>query len=298
MNSFAKFGLGTVQFGLDYGISNAVGRPSLEEVSKILALANQAGFGTLDTAPTYGDSEHRIGACEVSKFKFNIVTKTPVFGGEALTKADGEAVYESLKTSLSLMGVSKVHGLLVHHANTFFLSGVEYLTDAFARLKDEGLISKVGVSVYDGVELDRVLDVFEPEIVQAPLNLIDQRLLSSGHLASLKKQGAEIHVRSLYLQGLLLMEPNTLPAFFDPLRENLIRFRRDIEASGLSPLEACLLFANQLDAVDSLLLGVNGVDQLQDIIQAVRNIEDKSFDFSVYAENDSLFLNPANWPQP
>lgn len=290
-----KFGLGTVQFGLDYGISNKAGRPPLEDVRTILKLADEAGFGILDTAPSYGDSEERLGACEVSKFKLKVVTKTPVFTDNALTKSDGDLVYRGVETSLARMKVPTIHGVLIHHADTLFKPGAEHVVDALLRLKADGLIHKMGVSVYDSTELDRVLNVFDPEIVQLPLNVLDQRMLASGDVANLNKHNVEIHVRSLYLQGLLLMDTDTLPDRFAPLKATLQRFHRDIASVGLSPLEGCLLFGQQIEAVDCLLLGVATPDQLHQIIEAGHNIEGKTFDFSPYAEQSPMLLNPANW---
>jgi len=290
-----KFGLGTVQFGLDYGISNIAGRPPLEDVRTIIKLADEAGFKILDTAPSYGDSEERLGACEVSKFNLKIVTKTPVFADKELTKSDGDHVYQSVQTSLARMKIPTVHGVLVHHADTLFKRGKEHVVDALLRLKADGLITKMGVSVYDSADLDRVLNVFEPEIVQLPLNVLDQRMLASGDIANLKKRNVEIHVRSLYLQGLLLMDINSLPKRFTPLKATLQRFHQEIASTGLSPLEGCLLFGQQIEEVDSLLLGIATPDQLRQIIESGQNIEGKTFDFNSYAEQSPTLLNPANW---
>lgn len=290
-----KFGLGTVQFGLDYGISNTAGSPPLEDVRTILKLADEAGFGILDTAPSYGDSEKRLGACGVSQFKLQIVTKTPVFTDNVLTKNDGDLVYRGVETSLARMKVPTLHGVLIHHADTLFKRGSEHVVDALLRLKADGLIHKMGVSVYDSAELDRVLNVFAPEIVQLPLNVLDQRMLASGDIAHLKKRNVEIHVRSLYLQGLLLMDINTLPDRFTPLKATLQRFHRDIASAGLSPLEGCLLFGQQIEEVDCLLLGVATSDQLRQIIDSGYNIKGKTFNFSPYAEQSPMLLNPANW---
>lgn len=289
-----KIGLGTVQFGVDYGISNIGGKTEAEEVSRILRYASEQGVQFLDTAATYGQSEIVLGKAMPSSTSFSVVTKAPPVWGDVVSNEDPILLDEAFQSSLEKLGELSLYGLLVHHAGNLLLDGGEHLFAKMQELKGRGLVKKIGVSVYDRETLERVCEQFPIDLIQVPLNVFDQRLLADNYLAGLKKSGVEIHARSAFLQGLLLMETDTLPAYFSPIRELFCAYRAHVDSLGVSPLEAALGFVNSLDEVDVVLCGVNNLQQLKEIIAAAK-VEINRDEFSRFAVNDEAMINPVNW---
>jgi aryl-alcohol dehydrogenase-like predicted oxidoreductase len=287
-----KLGLGTVQFGLDYGISNAGGKTAPDEVRRILAAAAGDGLRVLDTASLYGESEEVLGGCWPARHDFRVVTKTP-----RLTGPDAPELLErTLARSLKRLGLDAVYGLLVHHADDLLSPRGAPLVRRLETVRDRGLAQRIGFSCYSAAEIDAVLQLFTPDLVQLPLNVFDQRLLASGHMEKLKERGVEIHARSVFLQGLLLMAPEVLPPYFEPLKQHLAGYRRALAEASLTPLEAALGFATGLDQVDAVLVGVNNLSQLQEISGNACCIESSFFaDFSIA---DAEILTPSNWRFP
>lgn len=291
MNRLPKMGLGSVQWGLAYGIANRQGITSRHTVKEILAEAQAKGITVLDTAALYGDSESVLGANSLNTFR--IVTKTPRFGTDSISASQAVHLTNTFHQSLSHLSCPRVYGLLVHHADDLFVPGGEKLIAAMEELKERGLVERIGVSVYDGVQIDALLKRFNPDIVQLPINVIDQRLLVGGQLERLKAGGTEIHARSVFLQGLLLMALGEIPVYFDPIRPLLTRWHSAAEAQGMSLAQAALSFVRDISYVDTVLVGVENLDQFRsccaDFAVAAK------FDASGLACHDPLFVNPALW---
>lgn len=294
MTALLRLGLGTVQFGLEYGVSNRKGRPGTIEVSKILARAMEAGFGYIDTAPAYGDAEILVGRFLPVGHGMPIVTKTPAMSGSTIEARHGQLVLDSLAISLDRLKVDAVQGLLVHQSDDLAKPGWQHLVDAMAEAQARGWTSRIGVSVYNSDQLALVERRFRPQLIQLPLNVFDRRPIVSRILADLKAAGVEIHARSVFLQGLLLMEPSQLPEFFLPLREKIAAMHRRWAEGGLSPLAGCLAFVLQQPEIDAAIVGVNTVSELDEIIAAVRGTG--PVDFEQTAPVESIFLDPSRWP--
>jgi len=292
-----RIGLGTVQFGADYGISNTLGKVSGQQVSAILQEASLAGISVLDTASLYGDSETVLGDYIPFHSDFKIVSKTLVCKLSSVDDSYIAAVETTVHSSLQNLRIDKIYGLLIHHARDVFKPGGEKIVALLKKLKSQGLVQKIGVSIYDGDELDRVLEEFTPDLVQLPVNLLDQRLLASGHIAKLKALGVEIHTRSLFLQGALLIESTDLPAYFEPVRHKFEAVSKFSEMHNLCPMTTCILFGLLQRDIDVLLIGVTSVDELMQIIEAVKTIDSQARpDFRDLALNEPQYVNPANWP--
>lgn len=288
-----KIALGTVQFGVNYGISNKAGKTSQAEVGAILAAARSNGVSVIDTASLYGDSEAVLGQSLPAGSGFRIVTKTPQFSGQTLDGADAQQLEDTLRSSLAKLGAASVYGLLIHRADDL-LPGGDLLVERLLRLKQAGLVSKVGVSVYSGRQIDLVLERFPMDLIQLPINVLDQRLLQSGHLQKLKNAGVEIHARSAFLQGLLLMELQEIPGYFDSVRGRLESYHRYIKEHGLTPLQAALGFVSGIPEIDQVVCGVNDARQLREICEAAQAKVDFR-EFADFATSDEAIVNPALW---
>ncbi len=291
MTGFAKLGLGTVQWGLPYGITNPNGVASVETVTGLLDAARSVGIQVLDTASLYGKAEAVLGENSLDGFK--VVTKTPSFAGERIKDADVDVLNATFHRSLAHLKVTNVHGLLIHHADNLLLPGGEKLISAMVKLKEDGLVKKIGVSVYDSKQVDSVLKLFTPDLVQLPLNVFDQRMLESGHLELLKHRGVEIHVRSVFLQGLLVMSMCDIPEYFQPIQPLLTRWRDAAREQGLTAHQAAITFVKNIPYVDTVLVGLNSVDQFHSCIDSFSI--DKQFDASGLACNVPAFVNPSFW---
>lgn len=289
-----KVALGTVQFGVNYGISNKAGKTSLAKVGAILAAAKSYGVSVIDTASLYGDSEAVLGQSLPPASGFKIVTKTPQFAKQTLDGSDAQHLEDTLRSSLAKLGTASVYGLLIHRADDLLLPGGDLLVERLLRLKQTGLVSKVGVSVYSGRQIDQMLERFPMDLIQLPINVLDQRLLQSGHLKKLKNAGVEIHARSAFLQGLLLMELQEIPGYFDSVRGRLESYQRFIKDHGLTPLQAAMGFVSGIPEIDQVVCGVNDARQLREICEAAQ----AKVDFRAFADfaiTDEAIVNPALW---
>lgn len=289
-----KLGLGTVQFGLDYGISNNEGKSGVEEVRKILHLADQSGVKVIDTAALYGTSEEALGEALPENHPFSIVTKTPKFSEPCITDDHVNMLEETFYHSLAKMRQTSVYGLLIHHADDLLAENGFALMEKMQSLKQEGLVKKIGVSVYTGNQIDALLERFPIDIIQLPINVLDQRLLAGGHLRRLKRQGVEIHARSVFLQGLLLMDHSRLPVYFRQVQKHLQEYHQMLDEYRVTPLQAALSFVAGIEEIDTLVCGVNNTNQLAEIINGLQHAP-KMPAFAKYALFDEAIVNPSLW---
>lgn len=289
-----KLGLGTVQFGLDYGVSNSAGRTPEAEVGRILSLAADQGIRIIDTATGYGNSEEVLGRALPAQHAFAIVTKTPARRADETGDAHVARVRESFRHSLSKLGQERLYGVLVHRAEDLLSAQGERLMEALLELKQQGLVEKVGVSTYSAAQIDAIMMRHPVELVQLPVSVLDQRLIASGHLAKLRRAGIEVHARSAFLQGLLLMPPETLPAYFSPVRDHLVGYRAFLEGLELTPLQGALGFVLGLPELDHVILGVIAAAQLQEVL-AAQTAEVDAHAMARFALIDPAMLDPSRW---
>lgn len=291
MKSINKLGLGTVQWGLPYGLANQHGIVAPDTVTAILAASRRHGVRVLDTASLYGQAEIVLGASPLETF--HVVSKTPRFATPVITEEHADQLIQIFHQSLQRLSCQKIYGLLIHHAPDLLVPGSEKLVSAMMELKEKGAVEKVGVSVYDGEQIEAVLKVFKPDIVQLPVSVFDQRMLSNGQLERLKEEGVEVHARSVFLQGLLLMPLDKVPAYFDPIRPLMVRWHANAKAQGMTLVQAALSFVRDLPYIDTVLVGVEDMGQFESCLEDF-SVE-TSFDASSLACNDPMFVNPALW---
>jgi aryl-alcohol dehydrogenase-like predicted oxidoreductase len=290
----SALGLGTAQLGLPYGVSNRGGQPSEAEAAAILKCALKGGVLTIDTAPAYGASEALLGRLLPAGCEARIVTKTPPLDGAEVTVAGCEAVRESAERSRELLRRDRLDGLLVHHGSELARPGGERLARCLIGLREDGVARRLGVSVYDRAELDAARDLLPLEIVQLPLNAFDRRFLRDGTLAELHGEGVEVHVRSVFLQGLLLMEPEQLPAHLAVAEQPLRRYREWYRERDLSPLEAALVPVRELAGIDVVLVGANSQRELEECIAIGARIG-PAIEFGTPAVDDARVIDSRRW---
>ncbi len=291
-----KLALGTVQFGLPYGVANAAGQPDEAEVRAILEHAAAAGVKVLDTACLYGDSEAVLGQSLPADQDFHIVTKTPKFAGMDA----GEAVSTlnaAFSKSCARLRVSSVYGLMAHDANDLLGTHGEALWMSMSELRAEDRVGRIGASVYSGAQIDALLQRYPLDLIQLPLSLLDQRLLHGGQLDRLQARGVEIHARSVFLQGALLMAQESLPPYLAGLRPQLDEIARRAGCLGINPLQAALRFVAGLPQVSAVVCGVDSLAHFDELAAAL-NQSVPAFDASAAAAcacTDARFLYPSQW---
>jgi len=290
-----KLALGTVQFGVNYGISNVNGRPSPDEIRRILIAAEGVGVDLLDTAALYGASEQTLGSCMQPRSQFRIVTKTPQFKAGQIDRHHAAELVKSFSASLEKLGRTSVYGLLIHQTDNLLAPGGEHLMDAMAELKAKGLVQKIGASVYTAEQINKLLDRYTFDLIQLPVNVFDQRLVKQGQLSRLKQAGVEIHARSVFLQGLLLMQPAAMKPYFAPLQALAADYQAFLVARGLTPLQGALAYVNSLQEIDYAVVGVTSQQELEEIVGAKQTLTDGSTDWSVFSCDNESMINPAVW---
>jgi aryl-alcohol dehydrogenase-like predicted oxidoreductase len=284
-----KLALGTVQFGQDYGIANSNGQTSRSEVEKILELARLKGINTLDTAISYGESESVLGQIGVQDF--NIISKLPELPKDCNNIK--KWIEHQLNESLHRLGVPSIYGLLLHCPQQLLEPGNENLWTALLKCKEQGLVKKIGYSLYGPNELEQLWSQFKPDIVQAPYNIFDRRMATSGWFKRLKDEGVEIHGRSVFLQGLLLLDKHKRPNKFEKWSDHWQLWDRWLEQNQISPLQAALVFALTETHVSKVIVGVDHCVQLKEILEAVdTSIKDFPEELSI---TDEQLINPSNW---
>lgn len=285
-----RLALGTAQFGLDYGIANSNGKVSFDTARNIVRSAKSLGVEVIDTAIAYGTSEETLGRIGVESVQ--VISKLPSLPHDVGNVS--RWVHDQVEGSLQRLRIPSLAGLMLHRPAE--LSG-PFGRAIFAALRDcqkAGLVGRIGYSIYDPSELDTLFDDYPPDILQAPLNVVDRRLVSSGWLRRLSQAGVLVHSRSAFLQGLLLMEPPSRPAAFGRWRDLWAAWEDYLNRANLSPLEACLAFALSHDQIDKVVVGVNSLEQFNQIATAAeRRLSVDAPDSLSSADID--LVDPSRW---
>lgn len=242
----SRYILGTAQLGLNYGIANKDGKPDLDKVDRIIKSAWTAGARTFDTAAGYGDSESVLGMSLVNN---DFLASSKIITKISPPKNFGN-YYEiriSIENSLSKLGVSSIWAVLLHRYD-MLEQWDDGLGKILKKLKDEKKVSHLGVSVYTPEEVENALNYPDIEIIQAPCNLWSPELFSEDIIKSASKKNKLIIVRSLFLQGLLLMKPDDvnirLPAAYSASME----WNKILDEWKTNAWDLCMQFAASLNA--------------------------------------------------
>ncbi|MEK4005141.1 aldo/keto reductase [Paenibacillus sp. FSL H3-0333] len=268
MMNKARLVLGTAQLGGNYGIANTAVNFSVQQRNELLQYALSSGIGYLDTAPGYGDSESIIGDClegAEPQIRPQIVTKLPSVQrlGLHMEEARRRFVTSSVRSSLNRLKCSALDVCLLHDPLDLTYQGGEILR-MLQELKQQQLIRRIGVSVYDAEDIANFMREEDLDSIQIPLNVLDQRWITNGMLERLARKGTEIFVRSVYLQGLLLMAPEQLPAGLKQAEQPLLRLIRYSEETGIPVKELCFLYVRDLPGISGLVIGCETVEQVQE----------------------------------
>jgi aryl-alcohol dehydrogenase-like predicted oxidoreductase len=284
-----RLAIGTAQFGLSYGVANQGGKVSQGEAKKILARASQSGIDLLDTAIAYGDSESVLGRVGIGGWR--VITKLPSIPLDVIDISDW--VHQQVQESLKRLNLANVDAVLLHRPEQVLGDRGTEILSALQALKTNKLTKKIGISIYSPSELDH-FDVARCfDLIQAPLNILDRSLIESGWLKKLNELKVEVHVRSVFLQGLLLMNPEERPLKFSMYSELWLEWDRWLAENNFSAVEGCLAFINSIEGLDGVLVGIESVEQLNEIITASNLKLDNMPNWPSFI--DLKLINPSLW---
>jgi aryl-alcohol dehydrogenase-like predicted oxidoreductase len=273
-----KLALGSVQFGLPYGISNNAGKTPADEVERILEFCKSSELLTIDTASAYGEAEKVLGRNDLAPFQ--VVSKF-------LPNETKKAFEDQLNTTLANLGVDQLYGYLAHRPERLIKNSWEWNLLKDKRAK--GVIKKIGFSLNSPDELHQLMELdFIPDLVQVPYNYLDRRF--EHELIKLKERKIEVHTRSSFLQGLFFMKPEGLGNHFEPVKS----FLRELQATASNMQASLLNFVLERAFIDKLVVGVESLVQLQENIEGLGNAETLNIPFP---ELPDQILMPMHWPK-
>lgn len=283
-----KLILGTVQLGMPYGINNSTGKPSREEAFDILTNAERAGIKLLDTAEAYGDSESIIASyIEKHPGSFRILTKFK-------SNSSAENIRTQVERWKQPSNEASLYSISYHNSQDLF-DGTTL--KEIRALKAEGKIEKIGVSIYQNDEVEKIVDSGIIDIVQMPFNLFDNWNLRGGAIQALKKANVEVHVRSIFLQGLFFKNSDTLPSILAPLSKDLKELQESCEAYGVSVSTIALNYPLKFSEIDKVLIGLETNKQLHELLNEVGKEIPASLVEKIHNMNikENTLLDPRNW---
>lgn len=291
-DKISKLSLGTVQFGLEYGIANTRGKPLQKDVNEIVSYVTSHGINCLDTAQAYGNSEKVIGKAIEDKNDLFIVSKlkTDLFKNN---------LNQNIDTSLDNLNISTLYGLLLHDSELLFSWNKEEHSKV-KQLKEENKIKHFGVSIYTDEEFNLAVENSDIDIIQIPFNLFDQRAITKNWLQKAKEKNKLIFIRSVFLQGLFFMDKEKLPQKLSNARELLSVFETYTNKLELTKAQLALNFVNSVAKDSILLFGCDSLDQAKENIDSFNNlmplsnhiIDELIFTFK---NVDEQIYNPSRW---
>ncbi len=251
-----KFILGTAQFGMHYGINNKNGKIPIKEISAILNQAFKSKINFVDTAHSYKESQKILGRFK-RKFSinFNVISKLPI--------CKPDEVFRIVNADIKTLGIKQFYGYLVHDFNEYKKN--ENIWGKLSELKEYGKIKKIGFSLYYPWQVDYILKKnITVDLIQIPFSIFDQRF--APQLPGLKKRGVEILARSIFLQGLVFMEPGNLPDYFQKIKANIQRLYDLSNTHGIPVAALCLRFVASYKEIDGMVVGVDNLTHLKELI--------------------------------
>lgn len=286
-----KLALGTVQFGMAYGAFNTQGALGLDDVAACLDLAHSKGIKVLDTARLYGEAEQRLGQLNAPS-RFRIVSKCP---GLPEDESAGSQLLQAFDASLAALQTETIHGYMLHRADDLLKAGGSSIWKALQSLRASGKVQKIGVSAYDMDTVRQIAARFDIDLAQLPANALTPWIYDTQIIEELSQQSVEIHVRSAFLQGFLLSDPDKLPAYLTPWRPQLEHFRSRAAERNLAPLSLALAIVLANPAVSQVVIGVNNQQQLAEILNAVSSKTVDLRELANLAVGDARLTDPRLW---
>ena len=284
-----KIALGTANFGQKYGLAGKIIK-SDKKIEKIIQFANNSKIKLIDTSNNYGSSETLLGNNNLKNFK--IITKLKISNDEKKSNNLENIVFNKVEESLLKLNIKKLYAILLHESNDLKSNKRHKLIKVLKKLKKRNLVSKIGISIYNPKELNFIWPFWKPDIVQCPFNILDRRIYESGWLKKLKKNKTEIHVRSIFLQGLLLQNEKSMPRKFKKWKNIFKKWNNYCKKENISKIQGCINFIKSFKKISFVIIGFEDIKQVKNIISYFEN-DRKSY--TTIACNDIRLIDPRLW---
>ena len=278
--------LGTANFLKNYSLIQKNNLNFLYK-KRLILKAKILGIKFIDTSPSYGKAEEIIGKTGVKIFK--IITKIPKLP-KSKTNNISDWILKNLKNSLKNFNQKKIYGLLIHNKSDFMNNKKNYL-EAFNIIKRKDLVKKIGISLYEAKDLNKIVKYWKPDIVQIPYNIIDRRIQNKKFINVIKKNRIELHVRSIFLKG-ILVDQKVYPEFLNKWKKKINYWFKWCKNKKIKPSSAAFLFVKKNKLIKNIVVSFDNIDQMLEI-KKFKNSKIKKFPHIKI--HDRLFLNPYNW---
>ena len=289
--------LGTVQLGMPYGIANTTGQPDMHTAEAIIQKAWEGGVREFDTAQAYGSSQKVLGKAIV-KHRLTGNARITTKLSPDIDHTSKRAVFSAVERSLEDLGVSKLHCLLVHRERLLnqWESGIGRI---MTELIEAGFLDHAGISVYSPQSALMAVSIDEITVIQIPSNILDRRFERIGIFDQHRHTKKQVYVRSVFLQGLLLMNPYDLNTTMRFARSTLISCESLAASYGISKLELALGYVKTAYPEAKIIIGAETCSQLDEVLAAWKTILPRDLLDEVrhsYADVDETITNPTAWP--
>lgn len=287
----SKVIVGTAQFGLPYGVANSFGLLTHEQSHGILRIASEYDIVRLDTAQAYGTSESVIGLFNGARFE--VFTKIGPFPNFQAGWTNW--LSDRVKSSKANIAPHKLSTLLFHDTTQFLNESRDKALETLKATCNDHPDLVFGASLYDPIEWEQLKDVPELKVFQVPLNVFDRRFEKSGAIREMHQMGKVVHVRSVFLQGFLLMDPDNLPPSLSPWASVLKEWHSHCKENGQGIIGASAIFALRNPFVSGVIFGFDSGDQLEGLIAELRSISLRKLDYPNFGELPADLIDPRRW---
>jgi len=284
----SKIILGSANFNQNYGIKKNFIKK--KEIKKVLNLASKSKIRTIDTSPLYKNSEKIIGLLNKNRFKIiSKVAKPKTIRRKNIRKW----LIKNTKISLKNLKIKKFECLLLQNASILLSKDGNEIYESIKSLKKRKLTNKIGISIYDFNILDKILKKFKFDLIQVPLNILDRRLLENNWMKKFKQRKIEVHVRSIFLQGLLFLKYDNLPKKIKKFSKQWFVWENWLKRNRLSSLQACLAFVFNQTNLNGIIVGCDNANQLNQILKSQK--QKKNFILPNLNIRNKKLIDPREW---
>jgi len=284
-----KIIVGSANFNQKYGVKKNFIKKN--EIKKLFNLAAKNKIKVIDTSPLYKESEKIIG--QINNNRFKVISKIPKKPKNIKKKEIVDWLKKSAINSLANLKIKKFECLLLQDANSLLSKNGKEIYKGMRSIKKSEITSKIGISIYDFKTLGQIIKRFKFDLVQTPLNIFDQRLIETGWLNKLKKRKIEVHVRSIFLQGILLLGRDQLPKKIKKFDRDWMKWENWLKLKNLKALQACSLFIFNQNKLDGVVIGFNNQNQLNQILK-IQKMKNFVSEFDLNIKNNKL-KDPRKW---
>jgi aryl-alcohol dehydrogenase-like predicted oxidoreductase len=283
--------IGTARFGVGYGLFSESSRINDEQLAEIFSVAKQHGVKHVDTSIMYGDAEARLGSLHLQ----NMLITSKVWAPTTREEAQKIDFFLQIEKTLKRLKANKIHAVLIHNAHEIEPELFVILISKLRLLKEKNLVKKIGVSCYEADQAIQIINAVDIDILQVPGNIFDRRLVNSGLLALCNKREIEVHVRSIFLGGLLMRSTNQIPIIFNQWKKLLDHWQDWLSHEKITQLQANMAFARYLleEGASKIIVGVGSTEELLGILQS-KDLLLSNWPTSLISEDRKL-INPYNW---